>query len=154
MAESKDLPQDAKDLLPKFLLSAASAQRPMTLTLPPGNSHIGSDSTGLQRALKSLTDASGKGRGHEDGRGLPNRIRFPYSRHSSYRELCHLLQVLKPKDIWPCTVDSVRWIKQGERLYAAFAIVFTSLIFLDQVSPLKDSSADTALEKFSTTMIT
>lgn len=154
MAESKDLPQDAKDLLPKFLLSAASAQRPITLTLPPSNNENENDPTGLQRALKSLTDASGEGRGHEDTRALPNRIRFPYSRHSSYRELCHLLRVLKPKDIWPCTVDSVRWIKQGEKLYTAFAIIFTRLIVLYQVSQLKDFLANTAQELFSTMMIT
>lgn len=154
MAGSKDLPQDAKDLLPKFLLSAASAQRPITLTLPPDNNQNEGDPTGLQRALKSLTDASGKGRGHENTSALPNRIRFPYSRHSSYRELCHLLQVLRPKDIWPCTVDSVRWIKQGERLCTSFDIIFTSLIAFDQVSQSKDSSADTALEMLSTMMNT
>lgn len=116
VSESKDLPQDAKDLLPKFLLSAASAQRPISLDLSPDKNEDGSDSTGLQRVLKSLIDASGKGRGQEDASVLPNRIKFPYSRHSSYRELCHLLQVLKPKDVWPCTVDPVRWAQQGERL--------------------------------------
>lgn len=114
MSESEDLPQEAKDSLPKFLLSAASAQRPMTLTLTVDSDEYDNDITGLRRALKSLTDASGKGRGKEDVAFLPNRIKFPYSRHSSYRELCHLLGVLKPKDVWPCTVDPVRWVKQGK----------------------------------------
>ncbi|OQN96810.1 hypothetical protein B0A48_17370 [Cryoendolithus antarcticus] len=41
--------------------------------------------------------------------GLPNRITFPYSRHSSYTELCHLLEVFKPTDVHPCTVDDTHW---------------------------------------------
>ncbi|KAK6436667.1 hypothetical protein LTR95_007139 [Oleoguttula sp. CCFEE 5521] len=40
---------------------------------------------------------------------LPNRITFPYSRHSSYTELCHLLEVFKPTDVHPCTVDDTHW---------------------------------------------
>ena len=34
---------------------------------------------------------------------------FPYSRHSSYEELCYLIEAFKPRDIWPCTVDKVNW---------------------------------------------
>ena len=40
---------------------------------------------------------------------LPKAITFPYSRHSSYAELCHLIQVFNPKDIYPCTVDEANW---------------------------------------------
>lgn len=40
---------------------------------------------------------------------LPKRITFPYSRHSSYTELCHLITAFKPYDIWPCTVDKANW---------------------------------------------
>ncbi|KAF2006706.1 hypothetical protein P154DRAFT_517739 [Amniculicola lignicola CBS 123094] len=36
-------------------------------------------------------------------------IRFPYSRHSSYSELCELVQAFKPKDVFPCTVDESTW---------------------------------------------
>jgi hypothetical protein len=36
-------------------------------------------------------------------------IRFPYSRHSSYSELCTLVDALKPKDVYPCTVDEETW---------------------------------------------
>ncbi|KLJ10019.1 hypothetical protein EMPG_14575 [Blastomyces silverae] len=42
-------------------------------------------------------------------RNLPNTIRFPYSRHSSYAELCNLIKAFKPQDIFPCTVDSATW---------------------------------------------
>ncbi|KAF1914118.1 beta-lactamase-like protein [Ampelomyces quisqualis] len=36
-------------------------------------------------------------------------IRFPYSRHSSYSELCELVSAFKPSDVFPCTVDEERW---------------------------------------------
>ncbi|KAJ5121893.1 DNA repair metallo-beta-lactamase [Penicillium atrosanguineum] len=35
--------------------------------------------------------------------------RFPYSRHSSYSELCELVAAFRPKDIHPCTVDPSTW---------------------------------------------
>lgn len=39
-----------------------------------------------------------------------NRIqRFPYSRHSSYSELCELVAAFHPRDIHPCTVDPSSW---------------------------------------------
>lgn len=37
-------------------------------------------------------------------------IRFPYSRHSSYSELCALVAAFRPKDVFPCTVDTENWI--------------------------------------------
>ncbi|KAJ5085997.1 DNA repair metallo-beta-lactamase [Penicillium argentinense] len=39
----------------------------------------------------------------------PNIIRFPFSRHSSYSELCELVAAFQPKDVWPCTVDPSSW---------------------------------------------
>ncbi|GAD92807.1 DNA repair protein [Paecilomyces variotii No. 5] len=40
---------------------------------------------------------------------LPKQITFPYSRHSSYAELCELVAAFRPKDIYPCTVDPENW---------------------------------------------
>lgn len=40
---------------------------------------------------------------------LPTVITFPYSRHSSYAELCDLVRVFKPRDVYPCTVDEQHW---------------------------------------------
>jgi len=40
---------------------------------------------------------------------FPREITFPYSRHSSYEELCALVEVLKPRDIYPCTVVEETW---------------------------------------------
>jgi hypothetical protein len=36
-------------------------------------------------------------------------IRFPYSRHSSYSELCELVAAFRPNDVFPCTVDEAHW---------------------------------------------
>jgi hypothetical protein len=35
----------------------------------------------------------------------PKTIKFPYSRHSSYSELCELVKAFQPRDVYPCTVD-------------------------------------------------
>lgn len=128
--EKKDLPQDVKDTLRDFLLGAASVQHPITIRLSrPGNAENEDNGlTDLQRAFRCLSNASGKGRGKEMAAALPNKIKFPYSRHSSYRELCHLLQVLKPKDVWPCTVDPVRWIKEG--MYGTVVFVLICVFWL------------------------
>lgn len=51
--------------------------------------------------------------------GLPNVIRFPYSRHSSHSELRHLISTFRPKDIYPCTFDAQNWTEECsiERLF-------------------------------------
>ncbi|KAK5105374.1 hypothetical protein LTS08_001651 [Lithohypha guttulata] len=41
-----------------------------------------------------------------------NVIHFPYSRHSSYSELRHLVGTLRPKDICPCTIDLKIWSEE------------------------------------------
>ena len=44
----------------------------------------------------------------EDG-ALRKHITFPYSRHSSYPELCDLVRIFNPKDVYQCTVDEEKW---------------------------------------------
>ncbi|CEJ54098.1 hypothetical protein PMG11_00421 [Penicillium brasilianum] len=46
-------------------------------------------------------------------------IRFPYARHSSYSELCHLISVFRPKDIHACVVDD-RDVLGGKALVDEF----------------------------------
>ncbi|KAK2599218.1 hypothetical protein N8I77_010989 [Diaporthe amygdali] len=109
--EDQDTPNGTKSLLQKFLTSAISSQHPLVLTLvKEKESEDGHD---LQTVYQSLVAAAEEDRGHRSSSTLTNRIRFPYSRHSSYGELRYLVGALKPKDIWPCTVDTVRWIRQG-----------------------------------------
>ena len=69
----------------------------------------------LMQFIKQLTSkkqrASLPSRNEDMGdRGnLPKVITFPYSRHSSYVELCDLVRTFKPKDVYPCTVDEANW---------------------------------------------
>jgi DNA cross-link repair 1C protein len=72
----------------------------------------------LVRTLVKIADAK-----HEDGGEsqettcsiatpatvLPGSITFPYSRHSSYSELCLLVETFKPLDVYPCTVNERNW---------------------------------------------
>jgi DNA cross-link repair 1C protein len=48
---------------------------------------------------------------------LPKTIRFPYSRHSSYLELCELVAAFKPQDVYPCTVDEENWHQEVSMEY-------------------------------------
>ncbi|KAL6245879.1 hypothetical protein RBB50_007032 [Rhinocladiella similis] len=46
---------------------------------------------------------------HGGSRNKNDTIHFPYSRHSSYHELRHLVSMFRPKDICACTVDLDSW---------------------------------------------
>lgn len=47
-----------------------------------------------------------------DPADLPKTITFPYSRHSSYSELCDLVEAFKPTEVYPCTVDEKSWTRE------------------------------------------
>ncbi|TKA79551.1 hypothetical protein B0A55_02738 [Friedmanniomyces simplex] len=57
--------------------------------------------------------------------GLAKQITFPYSRHSSYGELCDLVDAFKPKDIHPCTVDDAHWTTDQSMSFL-FGHIYTS----------------------------
>jgi DNA cross-link repair 1C protein len=82
-----------------------------------------SQETDLSNLLQAIAKKSqqGRGRSHPPGRRnqepLPGRINFPYSRHSSYPELCHFVETLKPKDVWPCTTSPSEWLKEGKYIH-------------------------------------
>jgi len=71
----------------------------------------------MDELIEALTKAASnpdQSRGQDsrsawDGLELPKIITFPYSRHSSYEELCHLVEIFDPKDIYPCTVNEKTW---------------------------------------------
>lgn len=44
-----------------------------------------------------------------DGTLLPNRVTYPYARHSSLRELRSLVAALHPADVYQCVVDADSW---------------------------------------------
>jgi len=75
------------------------------------------DGFGIEDLVKALTEEAlnkrkNGGQNLNTGKGglkLPRKITFPYSRHSSYEELCHLVGIFDPKDIYPCTVNEKTW---------------------------------------------
>ncbi|ETN45341.1 uncharacterized protein HMPREF1541_09172 [Cyphellophora europaea CBS 101466] len=89
-----------------------------------GSSTISLDGLGLDNGTElSLKDFVKLVSQHGDWRGKKNAddsvankrqriIHFPYSRHSSYEELRHLISALQPKDLCPCTVDLASWSEE------------------------------------------
>ncbi|KAJ8066587.1 hypothetical protein OCU04_005635 [Sclerotinia nivalis] len=81
----------------------------------------GIPSVGDQISLKDLGESLLRKLAHKssvvlDEKGLSTSqddllkvITFPYSRHSSYPELRHLVEIFKPKDVYPCTVNEENW---------------------------------------------
>lgn len=98
------------DLLSKVLqrLGRASVIDSDKVQLHRGKQESELDST-LQRLVSALT--SNVFRESDDNiESLQHRtIRFPYSRHSSYSELCELVAAFRPRDVFPCTVDEATW---------------------------------------------
>ncbi|KAI9730381.1 MAG: hypothetical protein M1834_005891 [Cirrosporium novae-zelandiae] len=60
---------------------------------------------------------------------LPDRITLPYSRHSSYDELCHFLSVFRPCDIFPCSVNPENWDDNTTSIKALFSHLCSSTSF-------------------------
>lgn len=86
----------------------------------------GTEDLGLPRLLEVLSKATvGGSKGDVDflrknpvedatiqadnGEPLPNKITFPYSRHSSHLELRGLVSVFRPRDIYPCVISGTDW---------------------------------------------
>ncbi|KAH6643090.1 beta-lactamase-like protein [Boeremia exigua] len=67
------------------------------------------DDLSLQNFVAALASRASKT--HDDSKGThrTKTIRFPYSRHSSYSELCELVAAFNPRDVFPCTVDESTW---------------------------------------------
>ncbi|KAF2751399.1 hypothetical protein M011DRAFT_395301 [Sporormia fimetaria CBS 119925] len=100
---------DDADLLAKVLevLQRSLVKGKDTVDLDlgmPKESQESNDELSLQTLVSALTErvAVPAEPGNES-------IRFPYSRHSSYSELCAIVAALRPKDVYPCTVDEDNW---------------------------------------------
>ncbi|KAI5843903.1 hypothetical protein DFP73DRAFT_69270 [Morchella snyderi] len=99
----------------KGLLQSARSTRKQVLPLAINEGEEGHDIS-LEELLAKLSQ-SALGPGFipdarisiSDGKSLPNKITFPYSRHSSYSELRGLVALFRPRDIYPCVVDTQLW---------------------------------------------
>lgn len=72
-------------------------------------SQVSDEDLSLQKLVAALS-SNALAKQNENAEQPRNKtIRFPYSRHSSYSELCELVAAFKPRDVFPCTVDEVNW---------------------------------------------
>lgn len=113
------MPDEEKLKLQSFLKYALDAERNISLDLDISNFDQ-QDQAGIAKAIfQAITKLIQKDRGlssvkeTQPSDTLPRKITFPYSRHSSYQELCHLVGTLRPKDVWPCTVSPSDWLERG-----------------------------------------
>ena len=72
-------------------------------------SQVSEDNLSLQKLVTALSSSASKEHNDKSGPHRNKTIRFPYSRHSSYSELCELVAAFKPRDVFPCTVDEITW---------------------------------------------
>lgn len=95
------------DSLVDALIAMASKEQEDKLAVDtkPANSSEHRSSSALPKRIVSPPKASSNPPSNTTN---PTKT-FPYSRHSSYTELCHLIEAFKPKDIWPCTVEKANW---------------------------------------------
>ncbi|CAH0021722.1 unnamed protein product [Clonostachys rhizophaga] len=117
------------DKMGDFLSKVALSGRSLTLDLQATTEEQTSSPTidkVIQAIAKQLapatTDVSKTG-ADMDQRAetfLPRVVRFPYSRHSSYHELCLLVAAFKPRDVWPCTVNIDEWLKDDVTIKSLF----------------------------------
>lgn len=83
----------------------------------------------LRDFLTALANKPEAGIKHSSRIASTNIIHFPYSRHSSYDELHHLLSLFCPKDICPCTVDIDRWEQDQLSMESLFGDVCSGSTF-------------------------
>lgn len=92
----------------QYALATGSASVDFGLQLQK-ESQVSEDDLSLQKFVAALSANASK---KQQDKTEPHRnktIRFPYSRHSSYSELCELIAAFKPRDVFPCTVDEATW---------------------------------------------
>ena len=121
-SESAD--EDDKDTLRALLRGSLQNSRRIPIHLDVGASQATDDGHGqlgakkIEEAMRDMVSKHGDGEGdtYRSAESLPRCITFPYSRHSSYGEQCDLLEKLRPRDVWPCTVNEDAWFRNGTLL--------------------------------------
>lgn len=115
VTENEGLLSEQKETIRAYLLNKTADGRNISLDLDMASFNQGNEAT-LKRAAESIA----KSNAGEPERpcvtpsdALPRTIYFPYSRHSSYPELCEFVGAFRPRDVWPCTVHPVEWLNEG-----------------------------------------
>ncbi|KAF3041677.1 hypothetical protein E8E12_003902 [Didymella heteroderae] len=92
----------------QYALTTGSASVDFGLQLQK-ESQVSDDDLSLQKFVAALSSTASRKQLDKTEPQRNKSIRFPYSRHSSYSELCELVAVFKPRDVFPCTVDEATW---------------------------------------------
>ncbi|OHE98222.1 artemis protein [Colletotrichum orchidophilum] len=132
-----DISADAKLRLLEFLETGAKAGRSLSLDLDitsfgEKNEAAITDAfqaVGRRKYLEHQTTQTLEQTTDGPSGDLPRIITFPYSRHSSYRELCDLVQIFRPKDVWPCTVNPADWLRNNTSIRSLFGDFCSGNVF-------------------------
>ncbi|KAL6811847.1 hypothetical protein V8C40DRAFT_283813 [Trichoderma camerunense] len=130
----KSTTEEARDECARALMNALASGRDLQLNMSLSSTKD-THSTDLQRAILSIINSQLMAiptRTKVEQRSettLPNIIRFPYSRHSSYAELCDLVSAFKPRDIWPCTFHLETWQNNAMSIESLFGKYCSGNIF-------------------------
>ncbi|UKZ82982.1 hypothetical protein TrVFT333_010783 [Trichoderma virens FT-333] len=121
----KSMTEEARGECARVLTNAMASGRDLQLNMSLSSAED-AYSTDLQRAILSIINTRSKATPARtkieecNEANLPNIIRFPHSRHSSYAELCDLVSTFKPRDIWPCTFHLETWEKKAMSIESLF----------------------------------
>ncbi|KAK1246263.1 hypothetical protein MKX08_000065 [Trichoderma sp. CBMAI-0020] len=115
----KNTTEEARAECARLLTNALATSRSLQLNIKSEDIQL----TDLKKVMLPISihhpKADSPTRNEFGAEMLPNIIRFPYSRHSSYPELCNLVDAFKPKDVWPCTFHLESW-REKESLFGQY----------------------------------
>lgn len=107
-----------RNLLVKALESPGRALPLLEIDLDDQEDNISLPTLALAivKSVKEARQIDQDGDAKQD-QNLPRQITFPYARHSSYHELCHLVGIFKPKDVYPCTENMSSWLEGKKHVW-------------------------------------
>ncbi|KXH66764.1 artemis protein [Colletotrichum salicis] len=128
LIEDADISPEAKLRLFEFLETGAKTGRNLSLDLDLASFGEKNEAAimdalqavGRKKHLEEQSTQSSESPIDVSSGELPSVITFPYSRHSSYQELCDLVRIFRPKDVWPCTVNPVDWLRNTTSIRCLF----------------------------------
>ncbi|KAI0004386.1 Metallo-hydrolase/oxidoreductase [Xylariaceae sp. FL0662B] len=111
---------DIKHVLEKFLVGASEMTLGINMSEFTKKESMTDMIESILQRINEIRNPVIKRAQDNDSSSLPNKITFPYARHSSLPELRHFVRTFRPKDIWPCTVDPPEWDERGITMQELF----------------------------------
>ncbi|GKT86040.1 artemis protein [Colletotrichum tofieldiae] len=132
--ETTDVSADAKSRLLEALKAGVNSGRNMPLdleitTFGEKSKAVILDAFQTIGPRKQSVSEGVTSSANDSTESLPRAISFPYSRHSSCQELCDLVRVFRPKDVWPCTVNIAEWLRDNITIGSLFGRYCSGDIF-------------------------